>query len=96
MQSTSDQNLPLFLREKPLLNKVLPVARSTLWDWVASGLFPEPVRLSPGAVAWRREDVLAWVNSRKPISRTDFQNIQKSKVSTVMEPTLKKEVPHGS
>ena len=39
-------------------------ARSTLYDYMAAGTFPAPVRLSVRAVAWKLEDVRAWIDSR--------------------------------
>jgi prophage regulatory protein len=62
----------LLLRERQLLTLVLPIARPTLWAWIARGAFPRPIRLSRGAVAWRREDVLDWIASRKTTTPTDF------------------------
>lgn len=44
-----------------------PIARSTLWRWVARGEYPKPVQLSPGLAAWPVEVVEAWeagLNSR--------------------------------
>ncbi len=64
--------LPMLLRERQLLTLVLPIARPTLWAWIARGAFPRPIRLSRGAVAWRREDVLDWIASRKTTTPTDF------------------------
>ena len=53
-------HLPLLIRERQLLEAVVPWHRSTLWAKVQKGDFPQPVRLGPGAVAWRREDVTEW------------------------------------
>ena len=39
---------------------------STLYDWMDQGEFPRPVALGPRAVAWREDDVLAWIELRKP------------------------------
>lgn len=67
--------LPLLMREKQLLSDCVPVSRATLWDWVAKGRFPKPVRLSRGAVAWRREDYIDWYLERRPIKKDDFLHI---------------------
>ncbi len=66
MEPTSDTDLPVLLRERQVLQRVVPWHRSTLWDRIRAGDFPPPVRLSPGSVAWRRDEVLAWVASRVP------------------------------
>lgn len=38
---------------------IIPVSRTTWFDGVKSGRFPQPIRLSEGVVAWRTEDILA-------------------------------------
>lgn len=44
--------------------EVCAVARSSLYEMVARGDFPSPVRVSTRAVAWRHDEVLAWIRSR--------------------------------
>lgn len=63
--SYSPQQQPEFLR----LNQVLAwtgLGRSTIYRMVAHANFPPPVKLSQGAVGWRRSDVEAWGQGRKP------------------------------
>lgn len=43
---------------------LLPISRSTWWEWVASGRAPKPVKLSPRVTAWRTVDVLAFAESQ--------------------------------
>lgn len=40
------------------------LGRSTIYRLVASGAFPAPVHLGPGAVAWRWSDLDRWSESR--------------------------------
>ena len=40
----------------------LPIAKSTVEDWVKKGKFPAPVKLSKTVTAWRNEDIHAWLN----------------------------------
>ena len=42
----------------------IPLSRTTVWVLRRAGQFPEPVRISPGRVAWRSSDVDAWLESR--------------------------------
>ena len=35
-------------------------ADSTLYEWVAKGLFPKPVKIGPRASAWLVDEVMAW------------------------------------
>ncbi|NLH81430.1 MAG: AlpA family phage regulatory protein [Phyllobacteriaceae bacterium] len=39
----------------------IPVGKSTWWDGVRSGRFPQPVKLGPRVTAWRVEDIRALV-----------------------------------
>ena len=41
------------------------LARSTIYDWMKRGDFPQPVKLGASLVAWREADVNAWLESRK-------------------------------
>lgn len=45
------------------------LSRATIWRLVGSGNFPRPLQLSERAVAWREQDIVAWVQSR-PVSRS--------------------------
>jgi len=42
------------------VRRILGIANSTLYRWIADGRFPRPVRVSERAVRWRSEDVAAW------------------------------------
>ena len=37
----------------------IPVSKSTWWDGVKTGRFPEPVKLGPRITAWRVEEIRA-------------------------------------
>lgn len=39
----------------------IPVGKSTWWDGVKSGRFPQPVKLGPRVTAWRAEDIRALI-----------------------------------
>jgi prophage regulatory protein len=41
---------------------LIPLSRSTLWRKIRSGDFPQPVRISANAVAWRADDIRCWIN----------------------------------
>lgn len=42
----------------------LGVARPTIYDWVAAGLFPPPIHLGPRVVAWIGSEFEAWIHNR--------------------------------
>jgi prophage regulatory protein len=45
----------------PPVPPLIPVSRSTWWAGVASGRFPQPLKLSPGVTVWRAEDIRALI-----------------------------------
>ncbi|RAS32046.1 helix-turn-helix transcriptional regulator [Paraburkholderia bryophila] len=49
-----------FMRFKQV-QQVFPIGRTTLWELVGRGLFPQPIRMSSRLVVWRAEEVRAWI-----------------------------------
>jgi prophage regulatory protein len=47
----------------------LGIARATLYRYVEAGIIEPPRQIGPGAVAWRREDLDDWLESR-PVRET--------------------------
>lgn len=41
----------------------VPVSKSTWWDGVRKGRFPQPIKLGPRITAWRVEDIRELVKS---------------------------------
>lgn len=41
------------------------LSRSSIYRLMDLGLFPRPVRLNTRAVAWREDDIEAWIASRE-------------------------------
>jgi prophage regulatory protein len=54
---------PRLLRLPDVLARV-GLRRSRVYDLVADGLFPRPVKLSTRAIAWVESEVDAWVHER--------------------------------
>ncbi len=44
-------------KANPPIKPVYPVSRSTWWEGVRSGRYPQPVKLGPRITAWRVEDI---------------------------------------
>ncbi len=42
----------------------VPLSRSTVWALRRAGKFPEPVRISATRVAWRKSEILKWIDER--------------------------------
>lgn len=55
---------PSRLIRRPEVCGLTGLPKSTLYDYLAAGTFPSPVRLSCRSVAWKLNDVLAWIDSR--------------------------------
>ncbi|WP_084251046.1 helix-turn-helix transcriptional regulator [Sphingomonas pruni] len=66
------------IRRKELLS-IIGISRSTLYDWMASGTFPRPIRLGRRAVGWRSKDISDWLEKlpsrlsglRQPLTRKE-------------------------
>ena len=54
---------PRLLRLPDVLARV-GLRRSRLYDLIAAGRFPKPVKLSERAVAWRDDEIDEWVRQR--------------------------------
>jgi predicted DNA-binding transcriptional regulator AlpA len=51
-------------RAKPPVPAIIPVSKSTWWQGVKSGRFPQPVKIGPRITAWRVEDILELIHKR--------------------------------
>ena len=49
-------------RQPPVL-PLIPVSKSTWWDGVRSGRYPQPIKLGPRITAWRVEDIRALIEN---------------------------------
>ena len=58
-----DPKLVLVLRIRDLVDAI-GLSKARIYEMVAAGEFPRPIRLGPRAVGWRRSDVEAWLDSR--------------------------------
>lgn len=53
-----------FLR-RPDVERITGLSRSTIYDWMKKGDFPQPLKLGARLVAWKQSDVTAWMESRE-------------------------------
>lgn len=63
--ATKPTAAPSRLIRRPEVCELTGLPKSTLYDHLATGAFPSPVKLSARSVAWRLSDVLAWMESRE-------------------------------
>lgn len=59
----AEQLSPVFLRMHAVV-RITGLGRSTIYRLIASQRFPNPVRLGPRAVAWRRTEIDEWSEAR--------------------------------
>lgn len=48
----------------PQVQEIVPYSRSTIYNLIAAGDFPPPVKLGPRASAWVKSEVEAWADER--------------------------------
>ena len=53
----------------PAVKARVGLSRSTLYQRIADGLFPAPIRLGPRAVGWLEADIEAWIAAQIASSR---------------------------
>jgi prophage regulatory protein len=53
------------LLRRPEVEARTGLSRSTLYEWMKRGEFPQPVKLGTRLVAWRESDIAAWLKSRQ-------------------------------
>ena len=61
MSRTQGQNQPERLLHRQEVEERTGLARSTIYEWMAAGRFPRPVRVGNRGVRWRERDVQRWV-----------------------------------
>ncbi len=54
------------LLRRPEVEARTGLARSTIYDYLARGVFPSPVSIGPRIVAWRSSDIDDWIEKRVP------------------------------
>mgnify|MGYP006271737479 CR=1 FL=1 len=59
--------MPERLLRRPEVEARTGLSRSTIYQWMKDGEFPQPVKLGARLVAWRESDVLDWLNSRETV-----------------------------
>ncbi len=48
------------------VERMTGLSRSTIYDWIAKGAFPKPIKLGVRAVGWRERDIQFWLALRCP------------------------------
>lgn len=53
------------IMRRPEVESRTGLSRSTIYQWMKDGQFPQPVKLGARLVAWRESDVNAWLEARE-------------------------------
>ena len=56
--------LPQILGDKksnPQIEPIIPISKTTWWNWVQSGKAPKPLKLSKGVTVWRSTEIANFV-----------------------------------
>lgn len=54
----------IFHRSKDV-TRLTGLSRSTIYEWVAKGKFPQPIKLSERVVVWSERDLSDWQDEQK-------------------------------
>ena len=54
----------IILLTRQQVEKIVGIRRSTIYKLMRLGRFPEPIKISPGCVRWRKAELEDWINSR--------------------------------
>jgi prophage regulatory protein len=54
------------------VQKMTSLSRSSIYAYIDKGIFPTQVKLGARSVAWKNEEIIAWLESR--ISARDAAN----------------------
>lgn len=50
---------------RPDVENLTGLSRSTIYDWMRRGEFPQPVALGARLVGWRESDIENWLQARE-------------------------------
>jgi prophage regulatory protein len=50
----------VFLSDQQIAARYGLKSRETAWLWARKGIFPQPIKLSPGCTRWKLADLEAW------------------------------------
>lgn len=58
------------------VERLTGVPRSTIYDWIAKGRFPKPIKLSERSVGWLEDEIKKWQDDRIALSRSNEMSEQ--------------------
>lgn len=70
MELRSNADIALLRKDQLLQN--IPLGASTLYEEIAQGRFPKPLKIGRRASAWRKCEVEAWLDAK--LAQRDLSN----------------------
>lgn len=49
---------------RPASKGMIGVSEKTIWEWVKTGAFPQPIRIGGNITVWRLSDINNWMQSQ--------------------------------
>ena len=74
MSISEIQIAALELLKRRYVESLTGLSRSSIYKQISIGKFPSPVKLTDKSVAWRKEDVAAWIASRNSTPKSGATN----------------------
>ncbi|MXZ24818.1 MAG: AlpA family phage regulatory protein [Caldilineaceae bacterium SB0665_bin_21] len=59
------QNIKTKLLHAREVQRACGLSKSTLYRFMRTGLFPEPLKIGPKAIRWRADEIQEWIDSRE-------------------------------
>ena len=68
LQEASADTKPLQVLRYPTVVDRTGLSSVSIWRLRKKGTFPEPIRLSPGAIGWLESDIDQWIADRARVA----------------------------
>ncbi|WP_136524644.1 helix-turn-helix transcriptional regulator [Geomonas ferrireducens] len=52
-------------KASPPIPPIIPICKTSWWNGVKSGKYPQPIKLGPRTTCWRKSEVLALLNKNQ-------------------------------
>jgi prophage regulatory protein len=59
------------IKRLPAVKQFSGLGKTSIYEGVAAGTFPAPLKIGRRAVGWRESDLMAWVQSRQKRKTAD-------------------------
>jgi prophage regulatory protein len=69
------------LHRLPAVMARVGYGRASIYNMIAAGTFPAPVKLGPRAVAWRESDLACWIASRSTAQAAEPEHLRRLRAS---------------